>query len=438
VFFDYCSTHPYLSPLFLAILTHNFQISLHLLVSILLYNLASSSNPSSKPSATIVDTTGSFPVSLLAKVLRARIISSRAASTTAAVQTANYDISGQSLAVTDEEVEKGVQRCLEMVAISRVFDIEGLWEVLGEVGRDGTSHDDSDTPVSTHDPKTTERSPQRPTEIADSEAELTPEAATPLPPSQNKTEQDPGIEIIIIDNITHLITSLLARKEKSEAHDFLTLLSLTLHTLTHTRNILTLLHNSTVPTKSSASTSNYAYRTTTSNLTTSRNQNHQSRQPQIPTSIFPSNTTKPALGQIFTQFPELHLFISKLPKGKGDAEILYGHDEDSVSVLQGSGNVKYCFVVEVLKDETPNLGMQGERDKGEGKGLDREDGKGKKFGWREQRWTAVDVTADGTGFEGAFQVKGNMRGMELERERIGGLTDVGNVAKIYGFGGRRV
>jgi hypothetical protein len=438
VFFDYCSTHPYLSPLFLAILTHNFQISLHLLVSILLYNLASSSNPSSKPSATIVDTTGSFPVSLLAKVLRARIISSRAASTTAAVQTANYDISGQSLAVTDEEVEKGVQRCLEMVAISRVFDIEGLWEVLGEVGRDGTSHDDSDTPVSTHDPKTTERSPQRPTEIADSEAELTPEAATPLPPSQNKTEQDLGIEIIIIDNITHLITSLLARKEESEAHSLLALLSLTLHTMTHTRNILTLLHNSTVPTKSSTSTSNYTYPTTTSNLTTSRNQNHQSRQPQTATSIFLSNPTKPALGQIFTQFPELHLFISKLPRGRGDAEILYGHDEDSVSVLQGSVNVKYCFVVEVLKDETPNLGTQGERDTGKGKELDGEDRKGKKFGWREQRWTAVDVTADGTGFEGAFQVKGNMRGMELERERIGGLTDVGNVAKIYGFGGRRV
>jgi hypothetical protein len=427
-----------LSPLLLAILTHNFQISLHLLVSILLYNLASPSNPSSKPSATIVDTTGSFPVSLLAKVLKARIISSRAASTTAAVQTANYDISGQSLAVTDEEVEKGVQRCLEMVAISRVFDMEGLWEVLGEVGRDGTSHDDSDTPLSTHDPKMSERSPQRPTEIADSEAELTPEAASPLPPSQNKTEQDPGIEIIIIDNITHLITSLLARKEKSEAHGLLTLLSLTLHTMAHTRNILTLLHNSTVPTKSSTSTSNYTHPTTTSNLTTSRNQNHQSRQPQIPTSIFPSNTTKPALGQIFTQFPELHLFISKLPKGRGDAEILYGHDEDSVSVLQGSVNVEYCFVVEVLKDETPNLGTQDERDKGKGKEVDREDGKGKKFGWREQRWTAVDVTADGTGFEGAFQAKGNMEGMKLERERIGGLTDVGNVAKIYGFGGRRV
>ncbi len=38
----------------------------------------------------------------------------------------------------------------------------------------------------------------------------------------------------------------------------------------------------------------------------------------------------------------------------------------------------------------------------------------------------------------AFQVKGNMRAMELERQTVGGLTDVGIVAKVYGFGGREV
>jgi hypothetical protein len=31
-----------------------------------------------------------------------------------------------------------------------------------------------------------------------------------------------------------------------------------------------------------------------------------------------------------------------------------------------------------------------------------------------------------------------MRGMGLEREKIGGLKDVGHIAKMYGFGGRRV
>ena len=103
---------------------------------------------------------------------------------------------------------------------------------------------------------------------------------------------------------------------------------------------------------------------------------------------------------------------------------MYGQDEESLAGYQKE--VRYCFVVEVLKDETPNLGPENEKKKG------------KKFGWREQRWTAVETTADGTGFVGAFQVKGDMGGMGLGRETIGGLRGVGNVAKIYGFGGRKV
>jgi hypothetical protein len=62
-----------------------------------------------------------------------------------------------------------------MVAISRVFDVEGLWEVLGEVGRDFAA--DKGT-------------------------------------SEDKDEE--GMEIIIIDNMTQLINELFARKEKGE------------------------------------------------------------------------------------------------------------------------------------------------------------------------------------------------------------------------------
>lgn len=62
---------------------------------------------------------------------------------------------------------------------------------------------------------------------------------------------------------------------------------------------------------------------------------------------------------------------------------------------------------------------------------------------REERWVAVEVNGDGTGFMGAFGEKG---GMGLKRERKihgqgGGMgmgIDVGSVAKIWGFGGRRV
>jgi hypothetical protein len=86
-------------------------------------------------------------------------------------------------------------------------------------------------------------------------------------------------------------------------------------------------------------------------------------------------------------------------------------------------------VVEVLKDETPNLGSEDESGSG-GKGKEGGEERAGRFGWREQRWTAVDVKGDGTRFVGAFQVKGNMRGLGLDRERIGGLTDVGHVAKM--------
>lgn len=78
--------------------------------------------------------------------------------------------------VHESSVDEEVQRCLEMVAISRVFDVEGLWEVLGEVGRDS-------------------------------------EEAQGLAPDDHNEE---GMEIIIIDNMTHLINELFSRKERSE------------------------------------------------------------------------------------------------------------------------------------------------------------------------------------------------------------------------------
>ncbi|KAN0119755.1 hypothetical protein V8E51_001963 [Hyaloscypha variabilis] len=409
-------------------------ISLHLLASIVLSNLDTSPQSSSEPKATIIDTTGSFQVSLLANVIKSRLLSSRAASATVAVRTANYAISSQEQEVRDEDVGKEVQRCLEMVAISRVFDIEGLREVLGEVARDDTLHDGSNL-ASSIGQETNKENPQKPTEILDSEDDFTPEEVSPIPPLS--PAYSPGTEIIIIDNLTHLINSHLAQKEKTEAHAFLNLLSLTLHNMTHTSNILTIVHNTTNHSKlTSTSTSNHTYPTTTAP------HKQHSRQPQItnPSSIFPSNSAKPALGQIFTQFPELHLLVSRLPTTRGDAEVLYGQDEESLAGYQKE--VRYCFVVEVLKDETPNLGLQveegDEKGKGKGKGDELDAKRGKRFGWREQRWTAVDVAPDGAGFVGAFQVKGNMRGMGLEREKIGGLKDVGHIAKMYGFGGRRV
>lgn len=147
--------------------------------------------------------------------------------------------------------------------------------------------------------------------------------------------------------------------------------------------------------------------------------------PALPSSIFASNPLKPALGQLFAPFPMLHLFLSTLPKSRADIDNVYGrsgHDNESASL--DSREVEYCTVLEVLKDETPILGTDKE--------------KGRKFGWREQKWTALEVDSAGIGFVGTFQVKGNMRGMAMDREKVGGLTDVGRMAKVHGFGGRRM
>ncbi|KAE8442349.1 hypothetical protein EG329_003420 [Mollisiaceae sp. DMI_Dod_QoI] len=366
-------------------------ISLHLLASALVPQLSTSSSHSKsspRTKATIIDTTGSFPLSLLAQILKSRITNSHALTSRNAVQTANHIVSPldqpREDAVSTEKIEQEVQRCLEMVAISRVFDIEGLWEVLGEVGRDGPATSDPSssiaglakdvTAVGQKTDGAVQSSPDWP-EISDSQEEdLSPiddaESASKVPEMEKK-EQDEGTEIIIIDNMTQIINELFSRKEK---------------------------------------------------------------------------------GTLFTQFPSLHIFHSPIPKTREDAEVLYGREADDAPLEPGM--VGYCTVVEVLKDETANLGFGadvgvGKEGEGEGKG------KGRRFGWREQRWCAVEVWDEdgvGVGLRGAFGMGMERRGIrggggadggggdgsETLKGTTGTETGVGNVAKIYGFGGRRV
>lgn len=97
--------------------------------------------------------------------------------------------------------------------------------------------------------------------------------------------------------------------------------------------------------------------------------------------------------------------------------MLYGQEDGVVSNLS---IIKYCTIVEVLKDETPNLGERSE---------------GMRFGAMEQRWAAVIVSNDGCTLVPAFMEKGTMKGLGHSR---GVVQDVGSVAKIYGFGGRRI
>ena len=138
----------------------------------------------------------------------------------------------------EEDVEKEVQRCLEMVGLSRVFDIEGLWEVLREVGHNTVVCEapnpsfsgEAEQQDATASQGGETQSLQKSAEIIDSdqEEELSP-VKTPLPnptlapplkphtPSaQVEQGQDEGTEIVIIDNMTHIINELFSRKEKND------------------------------------------------------------------------------------------------------------------------------------------------------------------------------------------------------------------------------
>lgn len=337
-----------------------------------------------------------------------------------------------------------------MVAISRVFDVEGLWEVLGEVGHEQILlSNEKGNPVfeGSSPPWATQNlSPEKPPQVLDSEDDEEVEISPIKAPRKEKAteNEDEGMEMVIVDNMTQIINELFGRREKNEAHALLASLSRTIHTLSHSQNTLTILHNTTT---SSPYTNTYAQSKHT--LSTMK-------------SVFEANPVKPSLGVIFSQFVELHVLISKIPKGKRDAEILYGQDDD----IQDNVGISFCYVAEILKDETTNPTLPLSLNLSTTTSPSRK--RLHSFGAREQKWTALDlildpVTGEATGLKNSFMEKGNMRGMGLERRGIdrgfgtnirrgegigigivGGADTsstgpvVGNVAKIHGFGGRRV
>lgn len=81
------------------------------------------SNPHAK--ASIIDTTGSFSLSFLARIIRQRTAS----------HLGQNNQAGEWLEKRPE-LDQKVEEILGRVAISRVFDIEGVWEVLSEISAD--------------------------------------------------------------------------------------------------------------------------------------------------------------------------------------------------------------------------------------------------------------------------------------------------------------
>ncbi|POS85935.1 hypothetical protein EPUL_004091 [Erysiphe pulchra] len=302
----------------------------NLLSSVLIAQLKVS-KPSSVPCtrAIIIDSTGSFPLTLLVTILKSRIIANQQISSSH-----NNGIQRDDESAT---VDHQIQRCLEMVNISRIFDLEGLWEVLGETGN--VKH------VLTRDSKA---SPN----VLGNLSQVSSVEPTQSDLSQNIvcSAMEEGIVVLLVDNMTALISEFLTSRENGDAHNKLKLLSHKLHIFTRERNILTLLHNTAV----------------TSNLPP-KNPHIFSMRSVNTKSIFPSNPLKPALGQIFAQFTSLHLFFSSLPRARKDANLVYQKTKYPNSNIK-LDLVSYTIVIEVLKDNSSKSSFAS---------------KGSIIGWRE-------------------------------------------------------
>lgn len=87
---------------------------------------------------------------------------------------------------------------------------------------------------------------------------------------------------------------------------------------------------------------------------------HHPHRPENNASTFASTLGKPALGKSFTYLIDTSIFLSTMPKSRGDAEIAYGGRNDN---MQWN---RVC-VLEVLKD---------------------------RLGTREGRWAAFEVATE--------------------------------------------
>ncbi|KAK1750290.1 hypothetical protein QBC47DRAFT_310239 [Echria macrotheca] len=319
-----------------------------------------------------------------------------------------------------KDVRMVLQRCFERVSIARVFDFEGLWEVLMELGSAGreeegqedvpdTEKGEQREPDNLHDhigdgirptPQLDESEPESLPKLQPSfepgptvQAQHTPatETAGSAPPKPRKQSHPALPDIILITHTSTLLNTLFTA-DKPTAHDRTLALSTKLHHLTRSPshgNPLIMLINATTTTTTTTSTA-----PTTTDPELQDNQPPPRPYPTEPDGFFSSRTpktdqtlrsiftfspvtskrgiqvtkqTRPSFGLVFAQLLDVHLLCTRVPRNmKRD-----GRDDDGVA--RG-----WVWVVEVLLDET------GVYDCDDEKGLIRRRS-------REQRWAGVDV-----------------------------------------------
>ncbi|KAF2999520.1 hypothetical protein E8E14_002598 [Neopestalotiopsis sp. 37M] len=381
-----------------------------------------------------------------------------------------------------------VRRCLEQISVSRVFDMEGLWEVLSELELDSPTlsppktdpeaiivAEEANVTVAPVEPESSPLSslpstpdyeppppPTRPverTEIMDSEDDgdlssislsSSPPAASREPAVEKATSPEPAPineaasthqhipeaenripGVIVITHFSTLLGNLFTQRDKSSAHTTLQLFSSHLRYLARSSGSLVMLLNTTTNSPYSSGSSATAASNASipvppegapgkRSSTTERPMDPSLRSifnPPPPShggygagSMALSKKNKPSFGLTFSQFLDLHLLCTRLPKTRADAEAVFapaaGAAAGDFAATIGSGKTRYAWIVEVLLDETGFWTPSGKR-------VD-----------REQRWGAVDV-------------KDGVRTVDaVEKVQRQANTEMFRLAA--GFGGRRV
>lgn len=316
---------------------------------------------------------------------------------------------------TEEAARRKLRACLERVSVSRVFDLEGLWEVLADLdmpseyqpdsqrSKVGAAPDVQAAEMGTTVPREAERQGEEDADppeakhdkaivvIADSDdegEEISPSSPSPSPPAANPCATFPprpdrmppeshhSPDIIVITHFATLLTALFTRREKKAAHTSLQLLASHLRYATRggaPSNPLVLIVNTTASPASQGAEADTPLRSRGLQPPLS-----SSNRPLDPTlqSVFSPATSerrnKPSFGLVFTQLLDLHLLCTRIPREREDAEVFYAPSGEG----RGHDEVRFAWVVEVLLDEI-GVWEEGAADRPRRS--------------REQRWGAVDV-----------------------------------------------
>ncbi|KFY06415.1 hypothetical protein V492_08047, partial [Pseudogymnoascus sp. VKM F-4246] len=139
-----------------------------------------------------------------------------------------------------------------------------------------------------------------------------PAQPVPRPALQDRPSNTTTPSILLIDNLTTLISTLFSRTTAPSAHALLSQLSLTLTTLTRSSGLTVFLLNTLVT------------KTAKPDLGRDQKDGRNYRGDGGGHSVFAAMKAVPSLGSVFDGFVDLHLMCYALPRGVEDAEGVFG------------------------------------------------------------------------------------------------------------------